>query len=195
MIIAGAGSAGKEALGISIAKQEDNGLIFFDENPYSADNIFGKYQIIKTLSELKSRLSLNPEFCVAIGNPRKRKKLFDLMIENGGTPKNLVYPRTATISNFLENGTIIQPNVVFSYDVEFGKSCLFHANSTIGHKVKIGDYVNISPLCAIIGPCQIGNETYIGAGSIILPEIFIGNNVYIKSGSIVDRDLSDFETF
>lgn len=195
MIIIGAGSAGKEALGILISQNETDNLMFFDENPDSTDLVFDKFPVIKCIEELKKELEKDNSFCAAIGNPRKRKKLFDLLLLLGGKPKNIVYSKTPTISEFAENGTIIQPHVSFSFDVKFGNSCLFHCNSTIGHKVRIGDFVNISPLCSLIGPCEIGNETFIGAGSIILPDIIIGNNVFIPPGSIVNRNLSNFETF
>ena len=41
----------------------------------------------------------------------------------------------------------------------------------------------------IIKPITIGNNVYIGTGSIILPGVTVGDNVIIGAGSIVTKDL------
>ena len=195
MIIVGTGSAGKEAYGVYSKNNDVSNIVFFDEN-YAKDSLlYNKHKVITTTEELNLEIKKNAEFCIAIGNPRIRKKVFDKFIELTGIPKNISYNKIQSISDIIENASIFQPGVVISYDVKIGNSCIIHANSTIGHKVNIGNFVNISPLCSIIGPCTIGSETYIGAGSIILPNINIGKNVFIKPGSIVNKDLRDFETF
>jgi maltose O-acetyltransferase len=42
-----------------------------------------------------------------------------------------------------------------------------------------------------IGTVTIGKRCYVGAGTIILPNVHIGNNVIIGSGSVVTRDIPD----
>lgn len=37
----------------------------------------------------------------------------------------------------------------------------------------------------------IGNEVFVGAGSIILPGVHIGNRVIIGAGSVVTKDIPD----
>ncbi|MGC9330824.1 MAG: hypothetical protein ACP5DZ_02980 [Bacteroidales bacterium] len=193
MIIVGAGSAGKETSGI-LMQQSDEKLIFFDSK-YKGGRIWNKFPVINDLEILKSLTKTSPDFCVAIGQPRKREKMYKFMLESGAVSKNIISINAYSLSTFSENGTIIQPGVCISYNVAIGKSCFIHANSVIGHNVKIGDFVNISPLCSIIGPCKIGGYSYVGARSIIMPKISIGNNAYITPGSIVNRNVMDYETF
>jgi len=195
MIIIGSGSAGKETLGMLLEQGKTDNLFFYDENKNAEDFIFNKYMVIKTTEELIKALKVDNRFCVSIGNPRRRRKIFDKLIQLKAKPSNVIWDEKMSISKLQENASIIQPGVYISYDVQIGKSCLIHNNTSIGHKTIIGDFVNIGPLCSLIGPCIIGDETYISAGSIILPNIKIGNNVYINPGSIVNRDLKDFETF
>ena len=72
--------------------------------------------------------------------------------------------------------------------------------------ITIGDNVTLAPRVHIlahdasirmflnyekIGLVEIGNNVFIGAGSIILPNVKIGNNVIIGSGSIVTKDIPD----
>ena len=42
-----------------------------------------------------------------------------------------------------------------------------------------------------IGLVSIGNNVFVGAGTIILPNVKIGNNVIIGAGSIVNKDIPD----
>jgi Acetyltransferase (isoleucine patch superfamily) len=70
--------------------------------------------------------------------------------------------------------------------------------------IKIGDNVGLAPRVHIlahdastksylnytkIGLVEIGNNVFIGAGSIILPNVKIGDNVVIGAGSVVSKDI------
>lgn len=79
-------------------------------------------------------------------------------------------------------------------------------------EVNIGDRTSISPRCTLIthedpgsmlgsklsniytrkvGAIHIKNDTWIGAGTIILSEVSIGSRVVIGAGSLVNRDIPD----
>lgn len=196
MIIAGAGSAGIETLGIYLSTGKTDVVMYDDKTNANVEFLGQQYKIISTEEDLLCQISRNPEFCVAVGNPRMREKLFERLVALGGKPTNIMNTKFLySISDLSQNGSIIQPGVNISYGFEMGKSCMLHANSTIGHKVKLGNFINIGPSCAIIGPCEIGDYSYIGAGSVILPHHKIGKHVVVSAGSVVDRDLADYETF
>lgn len=72
--------------------------------------------------------------------------------------------------------------------------------------ITIGDNVTLAPNVHIlahdastkmflnytkIGLVEIGNNVFVGAGSIILPNVKIGNNVLIGAGSVVTKDIPD----
>lgn len=72
--------------------------------------------------------------------------------------------------------------------------------------IEIGDHVTLAPRVHIlahdastkralnytkIGRVRIGDNTFIGAGSIVLPNTKIGSNCIIGAGSVVTRDLPD----
>ena len=193
MIIVGSGSAGKETSGI-IMLQSDEEIFFFDNNP-KEHLIYGKYHVISNIKKIIEIIKKDNKFCVAIGHPRIRARMFNFMLEIGAKPANVVSYKSFILSSIYENATIIQPGVCISYDVKIGKSNMIHANSVIGHKVEIGDFVNISPLCSIIGPTKIDDFTYIGTGSIVNPGLYIGKYSYITPGSIVKRDVKAYETY
>lgn len=92
--------------------------------------------------------------------------------------------------------------------VKFGKN-FDGPDSTIdfcyGHLVIIGDNVTISgttilahdgstkkPLGYVrVAPVTIGNDVFIGYGSIVLPGVKIGNKVIIGAGTVVSKDIPD----
>ncbi|GFN32764.1 DapH/DapD/GlmU-related protein [Paenibacillus xylaniclasticus] len=72
--------------------------------------------------------------------------------------------------------------------------------------ITIGDNVTFAPRVHIlahdtstkfhlnytkIGLVEIGNNVFIGAGAIVLPNVTIGSNVIIGAGSVVTRDIPD----
>lgn len=72
--------------------------------------------------------------------------------------------------------------------------------------ITIGDNVTLAPRVHILAHdastkvflgytrvenTKIGNNVFVGAGSIILPGVTIGNNVIIGAGSIVSQDIPD----
>ena len=71
---------------------------------------------------------------------------------------------------------------------------------TIGDNVTLAPHVHILAHDAStkkffnyvkIGKVQIGNNVFIGAGTIILPGVYIGDNVVIGAGSVVTHDIPE----
>ena len=74
-----------------------------------------------------------------------------------------------------------------------------------GHLVTIGDNVTLSGTTILahdgstkkflgyskVAPVNIGNNVFIGYGSIVLPGVTIGNNVIIGAGTVVSKDVPD----
>lgn len=74
-----------------------------------------------------------------------------------------------------------------------------------GHLVTIGDNVTISGTTILahdgstkkflgyskVAPVTIGNNVFIGYGSIILPGVTIGNNVIVGAGTVISKDIPD----
>ena len=97
---------------------------------------------------------------------------------------------------------------LLSHGMKVGKNCHIYSDSTIDHTyphlIEMGDDVTISTNVTILahdastnvikcgtklGRVSIGNNVFIGTGTIILCNTHIGNNVVIGAGSIVTHDL------
>lgn len=99
---------------------------------------------------------------------------------------------------------------LLSHGMKVGSNSHIYSDATIDHiyphLISIGDNVTISTNVTILahdastnvveggtklGRVSIGNNVFIGTGSIILCNTHIGNNVVVGAGSVVTRDLPD----
>lgn len=94
--------------------------------------------------------------------------------------------------------------------VKIGNNCHFQFGVVIDYShywlVEIGDNVTLAPRVHIlahdastklhlhytrIGKVKIGDNVFVGAGSIILPGVTIGNNCIIGAGSVVTKSIPE----
>lgn len=102
-----------------------------------------------------------------------------------------------------------------SLGVNVGADCrlLGASSATFGSEpylVSLGDHVTVAsgvrfvthdggvwvfrdefPMIDVVKPIVVGNNVFIGLGSIVLPGVTIGNNVVVAAGSVVTRSVSD----
>lgn len=99
---------------------------------------------------------------------------------------------------------------LLEHGMKVGKNCHIYSDNTIDHiyphLISIGDNVTISTNVTILvhdastnvvgagtklGRVTIGDNVFIGTGSIVLCNTHIGSNVVVGAGSIVTHDLPD----
>lgn len=72
-----------------------------------------------------------------------------------------------------------------------GLGIVIHSATVIGNNCKISQNVTIGKNFKDKKVPIIGNDVYIGAGSVIFGDINIGNNVIIGSNSLVNKSIPD----
>lgn len=89
-----------------------------------------------------------------------------------------------------------------------GENCHIYGSIDTGHEflVTMGNNVTLASGSRIlshdgstkkllgyskVGLVEIGNNVFIGASSIVLPNVKIGNNVVVGAGSVVTKDIPD----
>lgn len=97
----------------------------------------------------------------------------------------------------------------YGYNIEVGDYFYANHNCIIqdGSRVSFGDHVFIAPNCTfttaehaidpemrkegfeVSKPITVGNNVWIGAGSVILAGVTIGDNSVIAAGSVVNKDI------
>jgi len=97
---------------------------------------------------------------------------------------------------------VVRANIVFAgSQIDIAEFCHIRANDklTIGNRVLLASQVVISTAGYPITPPRwnkvetrpivIGDEVWIGAGSIIRPGVAIGDNSVVAAGSVVTKDV------
>ena len=131
----------------------------------------------------------NPQF-ISIGNA--------VLIRDGARLEVLTPPPGVLPTLNIGDNTNIEQNVhivcrnrvQIGSDVSITGNCsivdVSHPYEDVDNPVKIGDRISEEPSFV-----EIGNGTFIGMGSVILPNVRIGRKVVIGANSVVTRDLPD----
>lgn len=72
-----------------------------------------------------------------------------------------------------------------------GLGVVIHSNTNIGNNCQVNQNVTIGRNFGDKSVPKIGNDVYIGAGSVVFGEITIGNNVIIGSNSLINKNIPD----
>lgn len=84
------------------------------------------------------------------------------------------------------SGCIIDPS--HCWHIEIGDNVIIAPRVHIlAHDASTKLFINYTKVANV----KIGNNVFIGAGSIIMPGVTIGNNVVIGAGSLVSKDVPD----
>ena len=192
--IYGAGGLGREVYELAISINNNSGrwtkIVFIDD----AEEIHNPRNLsIYKFSEIKGNFSIDEiEFCIAIGEPIVRKKIFDNLVSNGMKLTKLIHPDVnIPKSTQIGEGTIICKFVSVTCDISIGKNVYIHPMACIGHDAIIGENTVISSFVDVAGSCNIGNCTFLAINVILKQGISIGNKTIVGMGSIVHRDLPD----
>lgn len=104
--------------------------------------------------------------------------------------------RKDTISEFVRRGGKIGTNVDifdtkfdghFPWLITIGNNVTMTGVQILAHDASTKKSLGYTK----IGKVTIGNDVFVGRGTIILPNVRIGNNVVIGAGSIVTSDIPD----
>lgn len=129
-------------------------------------------------------------FLIAIGNPKARKAMGDLMRAHDHFPCAAIVHPTATLGRDIRIGlgTIICPGVVITTNVDIGMHVIVNLNCTIGHDAVLDDFVTLSPGVHVSGNCQLMDGVYVGTGAVIREKKCIGKSSTLGMGAVLTKD-------
>lgn len=114
-------------------------------------------------------------------------KRFFLKLFRGGTPlnrKELIKLGARVGNNFHNYGYIDKGH---AYLLTIGDNVTLSNCSIFLHDGSTKKFLGYSK----VGRIEIGNNVFVGAGSIVLPNVKIGSNVIIGAGSVISKDIPD----
>ena len=130
-------------------------------------------------------------YSISIADPRIRARADTDAI----SPAVLVHPSAVLADSVTpEVGLVVRANASVAPKVVFGRHNYVNMNVTIGHDVRLHDYVTIHPGANVSGYVQLLEGVTLGAGSVVLPNVRVGSYAYVGAGSVVTRDVPDGAT-
>lgn len=128
----------------------------------------------------------------SIGNPSIRIKLFNLLEKIGFEIPNII-DSTAVVSDHvnMEAGIYIGKNAVINVGTYIGKGAIINTSSTIEHDCTIEKFSHIAPGALLCGGVHVGENTHIGAKSVVKQQTMVGANTIIGMGSVVLHDIGN----
>ena len=132
------------------------------------------------------------EAIICVGNNRTRKKLAEELSQQGVTFGMGIHP-SVIMSKYasVDEGTVIMQGVVIQSCAKIGKHCIVNTSASIDHDNVLGDFVHISPHATLCGEVEVGEGTWIGAGTVVIQCVKIGRWSVIGAGSVVVNDIPD----
>lgn len=188
------------ALVLAEIVQEQGGEVvaLFDSSP-TADTVLPGIEIHRGQAAydawvLKQENVKGISAIAAIGGARgrDRREFLEIFRNSGFKTPTLVHP-SAVVSRYAhigENSHILAGAVIATM-AELGEACIVNTNASVDHECVLAAGVHIAPGATLCGCVRVGENTLIGAGSVVLPRIKIGSNVVVGAGSIVTRDIPD----
>ncbi len=195
MIIVGASGFAKEVCEVLLQNNYNNPIAFFDDiNTDAPSCLYNKYPVLKSINDAKVFMQQNGNaFTLGVGSPKIRYKLASTFINAGGQLQTIVSPHAiiGKLNTTIEQGCSIMSGSIITSDVIIGEGVLINLSCTIGHNNQIMQYAELSPMTNISGGVTVGEFSFLGTGSIVLPNVKIGNNAIIAAGSVVTKNVPD----
>jgi len=192
LIIVGAGGFGRE-VSHWVTQNPSHGLEysikgFLDDNPKALGNYRNYPPIIGSIKKYKPDAA--DIFVCGLGIPAQKMAAITLLLNKGAKFMNLIHPSVVFGGNIkLGSGVVIAPHVTISADIALADFVTVDSNSVLGHDSKIGAWSHVGNLCSLTGGVTLEDGVFIGAHSVILPNITIGENALVGAGSVVTKNV------
>jgi len=153
------------------------------------------YPILGTDEALSGLLQDYPMALITVGQiktPELRKRLYQMVQDNGGTFPVVVSSR-AYVSGRAEvgAGTIVMHGAALNVGASVGINCIINSQALVEHDTEIGSHSHISTGARVNGGVSIGEGTFLGSGVVVNQGITIGNNCVIASGAVIRSDVPE----
>lgn len=147
---------------------------------------------IKTLSGIPVHCSAQDvsPVIVTVGDCKIRRKI----VKELGNREYLtvVHPQAIIADSVkLGFGTVVMAGTILNPYATIGDHCIINTGASIDHDCKIHNFVHIAPHCTLCGEVEVGEGTWVGAGTTVIQGIHIGEDCFIGAGSVVVKDIPD----
>jgi sugar O-acyltransferase (sialic acid O-acetyltransferase NeuD family) len=158
--------------------------------------VFDDDPTVVKLNNLKVSGSYDPQMLkdqkliVAVGENLTRKRLAEKIRHQFGMA---IHP-SAIISPYskIGEGTVVLPGSIVNSGSVTGMHCVINTAAIVEHDSYIFNFVHLAPNVTLCGGVEIGEGTFIGAASTVLPNVKIGKWCVIGAGSLITQNIPDY---
>jgi UDP-N-acetylbacillosamine N-acetyltransferase len=191
LLIIGAGGHGKVAADCAELTKGYSEIGFLDTG-FPALKQVGNWQVFGDGDDLSHFVDPDTCFFVAVGDNHARAKLMARLHIAFGKLETLIHP-FAVVSQYAEvgEGTLVCANVTINIGAIIGRGCIINTAASVDHDCEIEDYVHLAPGTRLAGNIKVGEGTFVGIGSAIIPDLVLGTQCILGAGSTLLEDLPD----
>lgn len=171
---------------------KDSSLVSPIDNLKILDGYQGYINWIKEIKSLNTKFEFSA--IAAIGGDKGKDRLDYLkmfQLDGFETP-SLTHPK-AHVSDtaIIGDNCQICAFAFIGTGAEIGDACIVNTKASVDHESILGHGVHLAPGATLCGCIKVANFAFVGAGAIILPNLNIGQNSIVGAGSIVTRDVPE----
>ncbi len=163
---------------------------FLDFSEYNTQ-ISDKYpKVIGTVEDYEP--SVDDVFICGYVDVDDREKAVTTILAKGGTFVNIIHPLANVCSSAeIGTGNFVGAFTTVSVNVKLGNHCIIQDHCNIGHDNKINDFTHLFVGCVVCGLSEIGSKATIYTKAVIYPKVKVGNNTIVGAASVVMRKIKD----
>jgi sugar O-acyltransferase (sialic acid O-acetyltransferase NeuD family) len=183
------GASGHGKVVADLAEQLGYSIRFYDD-AYPSKTTLEHWSINGTFDDLLDSDISGLEVIVAIGNNAIRKEKSLILEQRKFNFAKLIHP-SAVVSQYakVDVGSVVFAGAVVNAFAEIATGCIINTAAVVEHDTKVGQYTHICPNVALAGAVNIGECCWVGIGSQVIQLKTVGNNTLIGAGSVVVKSL------
>lgn len=196
IIIFGSGGHGRSVYEVIRTEKKFKVKGFFNSIKKTGDPIFRSSIISEDFKELKADLKRHKidGGIIAIGDNFLRNRLYNLIINECPGFKFItsIHP-TATVSKdvTIGEGTVIMAHAFVNSGSVIGNHVIINSSSSSDHNCVLNDFSSIGPGAILGGKVSIGKMSAVCLGANIINGIIVGDNTVIGAGSLVLKNVQN----
>lgn len=197
ILIYGASGHAKMIIDI-IHKTKNHNIIGFIDSYKPINEIISGYKILGNLDQLPSLIQeLNIEgIVIAVGDNYDRQAAYHKIKKINPQLKfpSIIHPSAIIATDvIIEEGTVIMANAIINSSSKVGKLCILNTASSLGHDSVMADFSSLASGVTVAGNVQIGSGSAICLGASIIQNVVIGNNTVIGAASLVLKSIGNLK--
>jgi UDP-perosamine 4-acetyltransferase len=129
---------------------------------------------------------------VAIGDNALRHRLGLMLQAMGYELISAIHPNaTISPSAVLGAGVAVMAGAVINASARIGAMAIINTGAVVDHDCVLGEATHLGPISALAGNVHVGDESFLGVGSKVIPGVTIGHRVCVGAGAVVVCDIPD----